>query len=201
MDFDYSGITCIEAELRNGYFIICRGDDFLLDNENIPVLSYTEKGVWHIVSDPDPAAKGYFKLFLPKWYDPYKLKIKSYCSTVKIISVSATEVEIDNDNSDVSVSDMNVRNIYIKLRKGRVRAQLSPSLSTYINCGFGDADIKLSGKRDDYRIRSVRGIGTVMIDDKPVAREWSSSTESNNELVIKCGLGSVRIGFEGSYDE
>lgn len=198
---NYYDVTYIDAVLRNGYFVICRGDAFMLDNENIPVLSYIDNGIWHIESDPDPMAKGYFRLYIPYDYDLYKLKIHSLNSTVKIVSISVTEAEIYNDNSDISISSMGVRNIYMKIGKGSIYADISPELSTYINCGFGKAQIKLSGSAEDYKIRSKHGAGSVKVGGHIVCREWENCINSDNEVVIKCGLGSVQVDFEKQVNE
>lgn len=201
MDKNYSNVSCIELELRNGYFIIRSGSDFKLENDNIPVLSYIEKGVWHIISDPDPRAKGYFTLYLPHEFKPYRLKLKSVDSTVKLVSVNATDVEIENNNSDISVSGMKVRNIYINVGKGRLYAELTPKMSTYVNCGFGEVRLVMAYSPDNYKIRTIRGGGSVILDGRAMERNWSNCVHSDNEIVVKCGLGKAVIDFKNTSNE
>lgn len=201
MNDDYSKVTCIDMELRNGYFSIRNGDSFKLENDNIPILSYVEKGIWHIVSDPDPNAKGYFTLYLPHGFMPYKLRVKGFNSTIKIGSVNAVDVEIENNNSDISIGCMKLRNIYINVGKGRMYAELTPELSTYVNCGFGEVKLIMTGDKENYRIRSQRGGGSVTLDGVSLEREWDNSVCSDNELVIKCGLGKVDIDFKKEKNE
>lgn len=195
MSDDYSNITCIDMDLRNGYFNVRSGDGFRLENDNIPVLSYVEKGIWHIASDPNPQSKGYFTLYLPRDFKPYKLRIRAFNSTLKISSVNAEDVEIENNNSDISIGLMQLRNIYINMGKGRLYAELAPILSTYVNCGFGEVKLIMAGSRDNYRIRSRRGGGCVTLDGVPLQREWDNELCRDNEIVVKCGLGKVEIDF------
>lgn len=195
MDDYYKEVTCVNMDLKNGYFRIRRGSDFELETGGVPVLSFIEKGIWHIISDPDPMAKGYFTMTVPHDFLPYRLKIKALNSTVNAAGISAEDVEIHGNNSYISVAGMNTRNIYISVGKGRVYADFAPTVSTYINCGFGEAAVKIAGCEDDYRIRSRRGGGAVYINGRKLEREWDNGIKCENEIVIKCGLGKVTADF------
>ncbi len=68
-----------------------------------------------------------------------------------------------------------------------------------IDGGVGDLMLTLSGEQDDFDYDVDCGIGEIRIGDlviNELGGEWQIDNDADREIVVDCGVGTVKIEFE-----
>jgi len=65
-----------------------------------------------------------------------------------------------------------------------------------IKCGVGRISLDLKGNEKDYSYKLVSGLGNVVIDSQSYHRvNKSIDNNSDNLLILECGIGSIDVDF------
>ena len=64
-----------------------------------------------------------------------------------------------------------------------------------VNAGIGILELNIQGNKENYTIKTDKGIGSIKIDGKEVADNVTYGNGENN-IKIDGGIGSIDIEFE-----
>ena len=109
------------------------------------------------------------------------------------ISVGAGEL--------VANSTMSAREAEIEVGAGSVMIKNLDADSVQGECGVGEMNITLQGKKEDYQYHTECGVGTLMVGDDDfsgVSGEHEYHPQgAERTLELECGMGELKVSFNG----
>lgn len=118
-----------------------------------------------------------------------------------IDKLNSDSLDLDIGAGVLQISDeLKVQECEISVGAGEVSVAKLDAKTSDISCGTGTVNIKMSGKREDYSAEADVGMGSVQVGDKVLSsgfgNEFLDENDTEKELDISCGLGTVEITFE-----
>lgn len=90
------------------------------------------------------------------------------------------QCQLNNLNADLGVGEFNFTGILTGKND--------------INSGIGAASIKLTGEKEDYKIKASKGLGNIILDGQTIESDKDYGT-GKNYLNIDGGIGEIKIDF------
>ena len=105
--------------------------------------------------------------------------------------------EIDGGAGEITIKNSSINNL--DLDTGIGKCTLSSKLigKNEIDVGVGELDITLLGSKEDYRIITEKGIGSIKIDNEDIKSNQIYGTGENN-IDISGGIGSINVKYKKS---
>lgn len=109
------------------------------------------------------------------------------------IRVGAGSLVIDRFSTDT-----------IKMDCGTGRLELNGSVNgnADLECGLGNITLSLTNRENDFNYDIDCGIGNVLIGNQSIggiATKRTIDNNANNNMDIKCGVGSIELNFDESF--
>lgn len=132
------------------------------------------------------------------------LDVEIGAGAAEIGEVLADEAEFEIGAGQIVVLAGNVRDCSVSVDLGDFQYDGTITVEGDIECGMGNADIRLEGKEEDYNYEIECSAGSVNIGDRSysgVGFEQFVNNHAAATMEIECSMGNVTIGFnEGSYE-
>lgn len=103
--------------------------------------------------------------------------------------------EIDGGAGEIQILNSKLNNLVLDMGVGKTILKSEITGNSEINAGIGELNVELKGKKDDYRIRATKGIGSIKIDDIDIVGDNIYGNGENN-IDIDGGIGSIYINLE-----
>lgn len=107
---------------------------------------------------------------------------------------SYNNTDIDGGVGEANLNNAKLHNLDLDMGVGEFTLTGSISGKSEIDAGVGELNINLIDNKDNYRIYTETGIGSIRIDGSPVKDE-STYGMGNNKIDIDGGVGSINIRF------
>lgn len=205
-------------ELRASNLIIKEGEKFLVDvnNKYVDVVELDNK--LSIIERKHSILNGIkdmVTVYIPKNTNFGLVDISNGAGNIMIesintnlfnLEVGAGKVEIDTLNvsksadieggaGKISILSGNINNLDLDLGVGEFNLEALLTGNNDIESGVGSVNIKLLGTSNDYKIKTTKGLGSIMIDNINVSND-TVYENGNNLINIDGGIGSVNIKFK-----
>ena len=112
-----------------------------------------------------------------------------------ITNSNFNNADIDGGAGKITINSSTLNNLDMDAGVGEVEIEANITGDSEINCGVGEVNITLLGNKDDYSIRTEKGIGSIKINNE---NQESNSVYGNgsNKIELEGGVGSISVSFK-----
>ena len=156
-------------------------------------------------------------IYIPEDFEFEKIKINSGAGKINIenlntkkldFELGAGETEIDNLNISKScnidggagkldILSGKINNLDLDMGVGKINLCSTLIGKSEIDAGIGNLNINLQGNKDDYKIKSDKGIGSIKIDRREIL-DGEVYGNGDNSIEVNGGIGSIEITLENN---
>ena len=115
-------------------------------------------------------------------------------TVIKNLNVTK-ECEIESGAGKVSILEGNINKLNLDMGVGKFEVNSAITGSSKINAGIGNLELIIQGDKEDYTIKTSKGIGTIEIDGKDIA-DNEIYGNGENDIKIDGGIGEIKIDFK-----
>jgi len=124
-----------------------------------------------------------------------KLEIDQGTGVLEIDETEAFSTEISGGIGEMNINDSILNNLELDTGIGNVNINSYLTGTSEIECGIGNIRIKLQGEKEQYMIKTNKGIGDIKINDKEYEDDKTIGS-GENKIKIEGGIGKIVIDFE-----
>lgn len=158
--------------------------------------------------------EGYITLYIPKNMDlkeldidngagrvemdgifARKLDLDHGAGTIKIVNSSFDKVDIDGGAGKIEIASSVLNDMRLSAGVGKVDIDAELLGNNRIECGVGGIDLLLKGSKEDYKITTEKGIGSIKIKGESISNDHTYG-DGKNTIRVEGGIGSINIDFE-----
>lgn len=122
------------------------------------------------------------------------LELELGAGEVKINSLTATKsADIDGGAGKITISDGSLCNLDLDMGVGQLNLKSALVGNSELDLGIGETNLTLVGNKDDYSIKTEKGIGSITIDGK---KTQDFNSNGKNRVEINGGVGEINVSFE-----
>ena len=173
-------------------------------------LKMYEEKVWHWNNNQ----AGYITLYIPKDLDlreieidngagrvevdgifARKLDLSHGAGTIRIVNSNFDKVGIEGGAGKIEIASSVLNDMKLSAGVGKVKIDAELLGDNRIECGVGGVELLLKGSKEDYRITTEKGIGSIKIGGESISND-STYGEGKNTIRVEGGVGSIHIDFE-----
>lgn len=215
----YKNIDKIDIDSVSSNIVIKSGNEFRVEANNLKnkffsneingTLKIREEKAWFWNSNN----QGLITIYIPKEITLNELQVDCGAGKIEIGNVNVNEFDLNQGAGVVTIEnckfniakidggagEMKVRNSVLNNLKmdagiGRVNVVAEITGDSKIACGIGDTNITLLGNKEDYYIKTEKGMGNIKINN---INQNDNSTYGlgKNKLKIESGMGNINVNF------
>ena len=124
-----------------------------------------------------------------------KFDIDHGAGILEITNSKFMKADIDGGAGEINITSSILNNLDMDAGIGKIQIESSITGNSEIDCGVGEVDITLLGSKEDYTIRTEKGIGSININGESQSNQ-STYGSGINHLKLEGGVGSINISFE-----
>ncbi len=201
---------------------VVNGDSFSV-RSNLKDLKVTKKGSTLKITEKGKFSKNYSGAYLIISIPENKIfedvKIDSGAGVMDISSLRCESLELDLGAGDLKAKEIfvyseceinggagkiSVRNSEfndLSLDMGVGKLELSAALKgvSDFDLGVGNAEITICGKKEDYRVKISKGLGSVSIEGTDL-KDGTVIGDGKNRINIDCGVGKTTVEYKEEQD-
>ena len=114
---------------------------------------------------------------------------------VSIGELTATKyADIQGGAGRITISGGMLRNLDLEMGVGQMNLTSALKGDCELQSGLGEANITLTGSKDDYRIRVEKGIGSVCVNGETVS-DGNVFGSGENYVSVEGGIGAINLEF------
>lgn len=193
-----SDIKNISLTARGKNYFISTGTAFNIDdNLQTGLMSYVEKGVWHI-EDNGETGNAPIEIRLPEDFIPERLDISIETGNVIVLIPSASSLRLNVHDGNAEIRRIRIGDLFTEAGKGKINLTAVLSGSAQINCGSGSVNALFENTSEEFNIEAMTGMGSIRIGDEVFDKErrkGSIGGSAEKNIKLSCGMGSIEIDF------
>lgn len=114
---------------------------------------------------------------------------------LKIQNSIFSDVDIDGGAGEILVNDTFIENLELDAGVGKVEIEANVTRNAKLNCGVGELKLTLLGEKENYKIKTEKGIGQIKVDGE---EQDNHATYGNGSTVVELegGVGSIEVSFK-----
>ncbi len=217
-NFENSNIQSLKIDVSYTNLIIKNGNSLKIEtnnnnikfNHNGKELELKEKNYRWLGSTP----KGDLIVYLPEDTEFEKIRISAGAGKISIEKLMTKDLKLELGAGEASIKQLNVlescnidggagkvniesgiiNDFDLDMGVGETNINALLTGKSDIDAGIGNLNIMLNGSKEDYKINTEKGIGTVRIDGDSIS---NNQTFGNGDNLIKIdgGIGNISIKF------
>ncbi|MCI9063594.1 MAG: DUF4097 domain-containing protein [Clostridia bacterium] len=124
-----------------------------------------------------------------------KFDMDQGAGTLSISNSKFNKADIDGGAGKIEITSSELNNLDFDAGAGKIDIESTITGDSKISAGVGEINITLLGNKEDYKIYTEKGIGSIKVDNE----ERSSDTyygEGQNKIDIDGGVGSITVNFK-----
>lgn len=125
-----------------------------------------------------------------------KLEMDLGTGKTTIKELVTNEAEIDTGAGEFTISSGTINNLDFDIGVGNVYITANIIGNSEIDSGVGNLELNILNKKENYRLRLKKGLGTIKVDNKEIKDDDVIGT-GKNTLTIDGGIASIKINFKG----
>lgn len=124
-----------------------------------------------------------------------KLKFELGAGETEINNLNVTRnCEIDGGAGNINILSGGINNLDLDMGIGEVNLTAMLEGRNDINAGIGNLNIMLQGNKDEYEIKTKKGLGSVEIDGREM-EDNQVFGDGENYIEIDGGMGNIKVDF------
>lgn len=124
-----------------------------------------------------------------------KLDMDLGAGAVRINNLTASaKADIDGGAGIIEIEQTSVNDLDLDMGVGELKLNAVLSGDSQIDCGVGEADITLTGSKNDYTVMLEKGLGNTAIDGQNI-KNGTTVGNGSNRLSISGGVGNITLTF------
>lgn len=216
----YQNVESIDIDINLSNLIIKQGEELKVEAFNVPnsfsskvignELKIKEKGNKNLFSDYEMAK---IIVYIPQNLTFRKVNVETDVGSILIEQIKANEFDIDSGvgtitlknvesnrtdintgSGEANIESSKLNNLEFDAGLGKVNIEAEITGISKIDAGVGEINIKLLGNKEDYRINTETGIGSITIDNKKYSNN-ASFGNGINTIRVSGGMGNVKVAF------
>ena len=218
-NFENTEINTLEIEVAYSDLTIKKADSLRVEtnNNNIKVSQENKelqikekKHKWFSINESQELI-----VYMPEDLELGKVRIITGAGKVNVenlkteslvFELGAGEAEIKSLNvtkdgnieggaGKLSVVSSNINDLNLDMGVGETNLKATLTGKNEINAGVGNLNINLQNSKENYRIKTDKGIGYIKIDGKEIS-DGEVYGNGSNYIDIDGGIGNIKIDFE-----
>ena len=218
-NFENTNIQSLEIDIQYTNLIIKNGNSLKVetDNNNIKLsqnnkkLEIEEKGHnWFLKNN-----EGNLIVYIPQDLEFEEINIVAGAGKIDIENLTTKDLSLELGAGETKIAKLNVsqkcdidggagkvdieasfiNNLDLDMGVGETNIAAILTGKNDIDAGIGNLNIKLIGNKEDYRIKTNKGIGTVKIDENSMI-DGQVFGNGDNDIEIDGGIGNINVKFE-----
>ena len=113
---------------------------------------------------------------------------------IKKLDVTS-DCEIEGGTGKLSIQSGNINDLNLDMGVGKINLNTILTGKNDINAGVGNLNINLQNSKENYTIKTEKGIGNIKIDGIEISDEELYSNGPNH-IDIEGGIGNIKVDFE-----
>lgn len=142
---------------------------------------------------------GVASLFLDGFTITKAFSLNTGVGEVEIKNIIASNVDIKTGMGETAFRNCTFTDTVLQTGLGETSFDGRILKNLDINAGVGAIDMRINGKKSDYTIHSITGIGSILINERTATGIRNSfrvsAQDAPHTMNIKAGIGEVRIHF------
>ncbi len=159
--------------------------------------------------------KGDLIIYIPEDLNFEKVKINAGAGKIQIENINAKKLYLDlgagetvieklniTDNckiesgaGKVSILSGNINELNLDMGVGKFDVTSSITGNSKIDAGIGNLELNILGKKEDYKIKTSKGIGNINIDGDNILDNYIYGN-GKNIIKVDGGIGNINIAFK-----
>lgn len=111
--------------------------------------------------------------------------------------VVLSSASIEGGAGEVSVLNADIYNLDLDMGVGEFTLEGRLSGTNNINAGIGELNVRLLDSKDNYIVKTSKGLGNIKIDGSNI-KDNTTYGSGENTLNISGGIGSINVNFENA---
>ena len=208
----------LHLDIAGTNVIIKKGDELKVETNNKYIytkyndnkLTIKEEKNYHLRTKIDSDVI----VYIPEGFNLEELKLGAGAGTVEISDITVNKLDfdqgagkaiikntistgltdIDGGAGSFEITNSELHNLDLDMGAGKLEIEAKLTGKSDIDCGVGEAIIKLIGTKKDYSLKLSKGLGSITVD----GNEYSSNTvvgDGDNYVEIDGGVGALKIMF------
>lgn len=219
INIETSEVATLDIDVAFTNLIIKNGDLLIAEtnNENINCkqnnqnLQIKEKNHnWFSKNN-----KGDLVVYIPDNLEFEKIKINAGAGKIQIENINTKKLYLELGTGETTIEKLNVTDdckiesgagkvsilsgdineLNLDMGIGKFEVTSAITGNSKVNAGIGNLELNIQGNKENYTIKTDKGIGSIKIDEKEVADDVTYGNGENN-IKIDGGIGSIDIEFE-----
>ena len=212
---EYSSIS---IDIGSTNIIIKEGNEFKVETNNKYVYSKTDDKTLIIKQEKkhflNTKVDSDLIIYVPKDFNLDELKLDAGAGAVEVSDVRTNKLDfnlgagkvimknvtasgitdIDGGAGSITITNSNFHNLDLDMGAGKLEIEAAITGKSDIDCGVGEAVIKLPGTKQDYKLKISKGIGSVTVNGESYSSETNIG-DGDNYIDIEGGVGAIKINF------
>jgi len=210
----YDDITSLEIDLKAGKLeILTSYNDYVeIKTENISnklKLNYYQKGNTLVVDSTDHLSGivnqnlGTVCIYLPEEMCLNAVKIDVGAGSLDIEDICTNDLDVNIGAGEAEIYSFTAKEAEFDCGAGEIVAYGNVDKEIDIDCGLGSVSYYTKDSEDNYNYKLNCGVGEITCGSNHYSGIGSEQKiehhHANKEMNIDCGLGAVKIIFEGGH--
>lgn len=219
INFENSEVATLDIDVDFTNLIIKKGDFLIAETNNEDInckqnnqnLQIKEKQHnWFSKNN-----KGDLVVYIPENLEFEKVRINAGAGKIQIENINTKNLylelgagetiieklnvtdacKIESGAGKVSILSGNINELNLDMGVGKFEVTSAITGNSKINAGIGNLELNIQDNKENYTIKTDKGIGSIKIDGKEVADDVTYGDGENN-IKIDGGIGSINIEFK-----
>lgn len=218
-NFEYENINTLDIDIDFSSLVIRTGEEFKVEGDNNYIQCKQNNQTIHIEEKNHhwfaKNNSGELVIYVPENLEFDKVKICTGAGKINIEKIVAKRLSLEIGAGETQIRELNVRDkadidggagkvtilsglindLDLDMGVGKVEVNAKLTGNTDIDAGVGELDININAPKEDYRINTSKGIGSISIDGKGISDDITYG-DGDNYIKIEGGIGSIKLNFK-----
>ncbi len=216
---EYEDIETLDIDMAFSNLMIKTADSFKVEgdnnhircNQNGKTIHIEEKGNhWFARNN-----SGNLIIYIPENLEFDKVKICTGAGKIDIEKITTKKLSLEIGAGEAQIKKLNVidktdidggagrvailsgiiNDLDLDMGVGKVEVNAKLTGNSNIEAGIGELNINIDAPKEEYRIKTSKGIGSIYIDGKGSSDDTTYG-DGENYIKIDGGIGNIRLNFK-----
>lgn len=123
-----------------------------------------------------------------------KIEIEIGVGKFTIKEINADTLKINGGTGEATIEQSNLKDLRLNAGVGKFVINSEIEGQAEIEAGVGQLIINLEGNKNDYKVKTSTGLGTLLVDNQKVVDDQVIG-EGDRNIKVEAGVGEVKVNF------